>query len=321
MPQASLEPFQYKKLNNTMSLLMGVDKIPNYLIDENDWTATIPPAQEAANNINLHARTIQSRCRTKESLLKIRPTDGVSPNIFSCSYCNRTWSSPACTIACYTAFREAHFDQKEAMIEIKDTRETGKGVFLLPGNFIHAGNWIGEYLGRILPAGSARANNSDYVYKLDAQTGTAMRQIDVDASTEGNWTRFLNHCCRPNCATIEIYVGKVRLTAFYALRRIRAGEELTINYGEAYFNTVPKMLCRCNAKDAGSAKRTRKRAHNAVSEDEECSENDREYKKRATLTYKGHARNVPAKVYNLRPRTTVIDYNPTRHVPLPEPDK
>ncbi|KAK4466045.1 hypothetical protein QBC42DRAFT_156277, partial [Cladorrhinum samala] len=164
---------------------------------------------------------------------------------FSCSHCQASWNSNLCTIACYVAFREAHFAPKEAMIEIKDTRETGKGAFLLAGNTIQAGDWIGEYLGRILPAGSARANTSDYVYKLDGLLNSRMRQVDVDAAAEGNWTRFLNHCCRPNCASAEIYVGKVRLTAFYALRQISAGEELTINYGKAYFNSAPKIMCRC----------------------------------------------------------------------------
>ena len=49
----------------------------------------------------------------------------------------------------------------------------------------------------------------------------------IDGSVEWNPARFLNHGCDPNCES-RIVRGRIW---FYALRAIRAGEELTYDYG------------------------------------------------------------------------------------------
>ena len=63
----------------------------------------------------------------------------------------------------------------------------------------------------------------------------------LDASINFNGLRFINHSCQPNTfmRTIGTHVE------FYALRKIKASEELTCNYGETHHDG--KYKCKCGA--------------------------------------------------------------------------
>jgi len=73
------------------------------------------------------------------------------------------------------------------------------------------------------PAELARA--STYMFALDPIAGTV-----VDAAREGNATRFVNHCCEPNCATRVVVVGGEKKILLFTSRDVAAGEELTYDY-------------------------------------------------------------------------------------------
>ena len=62
----------------------------------------------------------------------------------------------------------------------------------------------------------------------------------IDASGEKG-VRFINHSCSPNTymRTLNYHVE------FYALRKIRKGEELTCDYGPTHHDG--KLPCRCGA--------------------------------------------------------------------------
>ena len=76
----------------------------------------------------------------------------------------------------------------------------------------------------------------------------------IDGNSGGNFARFINHSCEPNCEA-ETSEGSGGTRVFInALRDIPAGEELVYNYGleldERYTPTLKKQFeCRC-----GSAK-------------------------------------------------------------------
>jgi len=53
---------------------------------------------------------------------------------------------------------------------------------------------------------------------------------------------FINHCCDPNCETDEVR-GRIWI---YALRNIKAGEELTYDYN--LFDGDEEAPCSCGAK-------------------------------------------------------------------------
>ena len=112
------------------------------------------------------------------------------------------------------------------------------------GGFAHAdipaGTGVIEYVGeRITKAESLRRceANNEYIFTLD-------EAHDLDGNVLWNPARWLNHSCAPNCEA-ELDEGRIWIVA---LRDIKAGEELTFNYGydlESYH----EHPCRCGAAD------------------------------------------------------------------------
>jgi SET domain-containing protein len=114
---------------------------------------------------------------------------------------------------------------------------TGHGLFA--GGRIPARAKIGEFEGEVISIREARRRaQGRRVVAIVELAGKA-----IDASATGRGFRFINHSCAPNSFT--------RLTAdraeFYALRNIRKGEELTVDYGESHHNGT--LRCRCGAAD------------------------------------------------------------------------
>ena len=63
----------------------------------------------------------------------------------------------------------------------------------------------------------------------------------IDFSRSSDPMRYTNHSCAPN-ARLSIRQGRVE---FYALRPIRSGEEITVDYGETHHEG--RLQCRCGA--------------------------------------------------------------------------
>jgi uncharacterized protein len=103
---------------------------------------------------------------------------------------------------------------------------------------IPAGTRILEYLGEVITkAESLRRCEQDnqYIFALDTV-------YDLDGSVPWNPARFLNHSCAPNCEA-ELESGRIWIVA---LRDIRAGEELTFNYGYD-LDDYKEHPCHCGA--------------------------------------------------------------------------
>jgi len=96
---------------------------------------------------------------------------------------------------------------------------------------------LGEVTGKII--GARRA-----LREIARQTRIYFVQLDerhgLDCS-RGNAFGRLNHCCAPNCY-LRIIRHRVEV---YALRSIRRGEELTIDYGQTPHRAG--MKCSCGA--------------------------------------------------------------------------
>jgi len=96
---------------------------------------------------------------------------------------------------------------------VADSAVHGRGLFARDD--IPVGTWIGHYE-------SVEVEHN------------GMHVLWVEAGKEDEWSghdginelRFLNHDNRPN--------GEMDGLELYALRKIRAGEEITIDYGEAF---------------------------------------------------------------------------------------
>ncbi|KAF7717805.1 SET domain-containing protein [Penicillium ucsense] len=127
------------------------------------------------------------------------------------------------------------------LIELVEYPIKGTGVRAL-ANFL-AGTIMGEYVGEAIPL---RRKCNDNIYAL-SQTGVygmeQMDQVDIkhigitSSAHLGNWTRYINHHCEPNCTFVSVLVGDRITTVVQAVRDIAIFEEITLHYGEQYWNS------------------------------------------------------------------------------------
>lgn len=112
----------------------------------------------------------------------------------------------------------------------------GLGVFAAEP--IAAARKIGEIRGEAISVDEARirATRSERIMIVELSPRRA-----IDFSKSADAMRYTNHSCRPN-ARLSIAHGRVE---FYALRAIREGEEITVDYGETHHQGT--LACRCGA--------------------------------------------------------------------------
>jgi SET domain-containing protein len=144
----------------------------------------------------------------------------------------------------------------------------GNGVFATAD--IPAETTLVEYRGRRLAHADA-----DEIYGDTLETGhtflfTLNDEYVIDANVQGNTARWINHSCAPNCEPLLVeHPGADRAkdrVVIDAKRRIRAGEELTYDYGITL--EVPQTAklkkiwaCRCGAKNCtGTMLRPKRKA-------------------------------------------------------------
>jgi SET domain-containing protein len=120
-------------------------------------------------------------------------------------------------------------------LTVAPSRMVGQGLFA--GTRIAARAKIGEFEGEVIGIREARrrARGRRIVAIVE------LEHFALDATDTGRGFRFINHSCEPNTF--------MRCTAsraeFYALRAIRPGEELTVDYGDSHHDG--RLPCRCGA--------------------------------------------------------------------------
>jgi SET domain-containing protein len=120
-------------------------------------------------------------------------------------------------------------------LAIRQSAINGKGCFAT-AHFLR-GRKIAEYEGERISAREAkrRAHRAKLrICEVDAKWS-------IDGSRGGNGTHYINHSCEPN-SYMKIIYGHI---LFYALRDIRPGEEITIDYVETLHSDEKR--CRCGA--------------------------------------------------------------------------
>ena len=122
-------------------------------------------------------------------------------------------------------------------LEIYMTERCGFGV--RSSIDIQEGQFIDLYLGELITQRELEAREaiqsdtaSSYIYSLDWFDTTPI--YHVDGTEFGSAMRFVNHCCSPNARSFacQIHKGDKRVynLAFFAIRDIPAGEQITIDY-------------------------------------------------------------------------------------------
>jgi SET domain-containing protein len=127
-------------------------------------------------------------------------------------------------------------DPQKFAVDVKPSRIDGQGAFAaepIPGK-----RKIGEIRGEPISVREARRRAKGMARIMIVEL-TDKRAID--ASNSADPLRYTNHSCQPN-AVLRIRQGRVE---FYAMRDVKSGEELTVNYGQTHHEG--KLRCCCGA--------------------------------------------------------------------------
>ncbi|MCD5382418.1 MAG: SET domain-containing protein [Candidatus Pacebacteria bacterium] len=125
-------------------------------------------------------------------------------------------------------------DVQKENLKVKRS-SAGLGLYTLVP--IPKGSFIIEYVGEHISHDESDRRGGKYLFTLSDK-------IVIDGKARTNTARYINHSCRPNCeAESDEEALKIRILA---KRTIKAGEELTIDYGKEYWNDHIKPYgCRC----------------------------------------------------------------------------
>lgn len=121
-------------------------------------------------------------------------------------------------------------------MEVKPSRIEGLGLFTKVT--LRAKQKIGEYEGELISQreGRRRAKTQPKIAVVEVNNRKA-----IDGEKQPGGFRFINHSCSPN--TFMRIIGE--RAEFYALRPLKAGTELTLDYKYSHHNgTLP---CRCQS--------------------------------------------------------------------------
>lgn len=138
---------------------------------------------------------------------------------------------------------------KLELIEVRNSPIHGRGVYARAD--IKKGKRILEYVGERI---SHKEADRRYLEKGDDDGHTFFFVVDgrtvIDGGVGGNPSRYVNHCCDPNCETVI----DDRRVFVETIRDIQAGEELGYDYQLTWESTdEPEELalyaCRCGAKN------------------------------------------------------------------------
>lgn len=114
-------------------------------------------------------------------------------------------------------------------------KRSSAGIGLYTYSNIKKGACVIEYVGRVLSEAEEYSSRSKYLFEVT-------KKKTLDGRPRINKAGYINHSCRPNCAP-ETYKGRVFIMAE---KNIKAGEELTYDYGKEYWNEHIKPIgCRC----------------------------------------------------------------------------
>lgn len=123
-------------------------------------------------------------------------------------------------------------------VKVAKSKIAGKGAYAL--QTIPAKKKIGDLGGVIITMKEAMKliKNLKVINLVELDNDLAL-----NASANPNDMRFINHSCDPN-TYLRVMKNRVE---FYALKKIKKGQELSCDYGETHHEgTLP---CRCGAKN------------------------------------------------------------------------
>ncbi|KAJ1728799.1 hypothetical protein LPJ61_003845 [Coemansia biformis] len=156
--------------------------------------------------------------------------------------------------------------QRGNVIDIDVIRTAAKGWGAATRKAIRKGEYVCRYTGELLSFAEAEtrySHDTTYLFDLDREVPSGRQSLfTIDARSYGNVSHFFNHSCAPNMAIRAVYIGhldpRLHELAFFALRDITPGEELTFDYnpqpaghaeGDPPGEDESKFNCYCGAPE------------------------------------------------------------------------
>ncbi len=117
------------------------------------------------------------------------------------------------------------------------SKNVGHGLFVT--ELLEEGSYVGEYTGIV------RNNRWSYsdplgVFGCEYPVNDPTGQSYVINATQGHLTRFINHSEEPNLEPHYAFCDGFYHVIFMTLREIRAGEQLSFDYGPSYWSIRPE---------------------------------------------------------------------------------
>jgi uncharacterized protein len=163
--------------------------------------------------------------------------ENVSHAFAWCVGARRHAKARVCSAGMHSALRRKN--AVKVRVWVHKSRIAGLGLFAAQD--IKQGTRILPYIGEKIPKDESTrrlAQGNVYIFTFNDR-------YDIDGKILRNTARYSNHSCDPNCEVEKT----TRTIWIVALRDIRAGEELTYNYGYEYDpDSYHDFPCRCGAK-------------------------------------------------------------------------
>jgi SET domain-containing protein len=134
-----------------------------------------------------------------------------------------------------------------SLLEVRETGKYGKGCFALA--HFPARKKIALFSGEVVRGSrriEARLRKQEAIKIIRLAEDYA-----IDGAVGGDATAYINHSCSPNAFMRVVPGDKI---AFFAVRDIQPGEEITMDYRDPYH---PEE-CKCGAENCRSNKKPRR---------------------------------------------------------------
>lgn len=118
-------------------------------------------------------------------------------------------------------------------LEIRESAIEGRGCFARVD--LASGKKIAEYTGERISDAEANRRAGRRRLRICDIDG----RWSLDGSKGGNGTHYINHCCEPNAYMKTVY-GHILVMA---LRDIKAGEEITVDYHSTLHSDRKRCTC------------------------------------------------------------------------------
>ncbi|XP_067857283.1 histone-lysine N-methyltransferase NSD3 isoform X3 [Heptranchias perlo] len=163
--------------------------------------------------------------------------------------------------------------------EIVRTEARGWGLRTMVD--IKKGQFVTEYVGELIDEEECR-NRIKHAHETNITNFyllTLTKDRIIDAGPKGNFSRFMNHSCNPNCETQKWTVNGDTRVGLFALCDVRAGSELTFNYNLDCLGNG-KTVCKCGAPNCSGYLGVRPKTAAATANEEKAKNAKKKMKKR-----------------------------------------